>query len=110
MSAPVVSFVLGSYNRRALLRSTIASLRAVGGPGATRSSWWTAGSTDGDVAAYAPEDVLTFHAAQPGLLARAARERRSWGAFMNLGFRAPGRFVCMVFRRRLLVPGSLAAA
>jgi len=112
MSAPVVSFVLGSYNRRALLRATIASLRAEGRGLEHEIIVVDGGSTDGAVGWLARQkDVLTIVQHNRGSWRGRPLERRSWGAFMNLGFRAArGRFVCMVSDDCLLVPGSLAAA
>ncbi|MCK9240978.1 glycosyltransferase [Desulfocurvus sp.] len=109
---PQVSFVLGSYNRRALLRATVASLRAEGRGLDHEIIVVDGGSTDGALRWLTRQkDVLTIVQHNRGSWRGRPLERRGWGAFMNLGFRAArGRFVCMVSDDCLLVPGSLAAA
>ncbi len=110
-SPPAVSVVLGSYNRRALLESTIGSIReeiarcsvaceiiAVDG-----------GSTDGALEwLVRQKDVVTIVQHNRGTWRGKPVERRSWGYFMNLGFKAAtGRFVCMVSDDCIVLPGAI---
>lgn len=109
---PLVSFVLGSYNRRPFLKRTIASVRAEGAGLDHEIIVVDGGSSDGSVRWLTRQkDVLTIVQHNRGAWRGEPVTRRSWGYFMNLGFRAArGRFVCMLSDDSMLVPGSVAAA
>lgn len=108
----VVSVVIGSYNRLNFLKLTIDSVRRE-----LESSQLPheivvvdGGSEDGSVAWLAKQkDVIAVVQHNRGQWRGKGIERRSWGYFMNLGFRiAQGRFVCMLSDDALVVPGAIA--
>lgn len=112
MSTPVISAVLGSYNRARFLRRTIASLRRELAPHPHEIIVVDGGSTDGAIRwLCSQKDVVTIVQHNRGTWRGAPLPRRSWGWFMNLAFKAAhGRYVLMVSDDALLVPGSVDAA
>jgi GT2 family glycosyltransferase len=111
MRHPKVSVVLGSYNRRAFLRTTIESIRDNGYPGPLEILVVDGGSDDGSLSwLLEQKDVVTIVQHNRGTFRGRPIERRSWGYFMNLGFKAAeGTYVLMVSDDCLLVPGAIAA-
>src|SRR5205814_3087641 len=67
------------------------------------------GSTDGSVAWLTSQnDVVTIVQHNRGEFRGQPVRRRSWGYFMNLGFKcAQGRYVLMISDDCLLVPGAI---
>lgn len=87
---PDLSVVLGSLNRRRLLKQTIRNIRENGFRGTMEIIVVDGGSTDGTCEWLARQaDVLTF--IQPNYKVSGPngelRRAHSWGEFMNLGFR-----------------------
>ena len=107
---PVVSVVIGSYNRRKFLERAIDSVRADGAGIAYELVVVDGGSTDGSLAWLVEQkDVVTIVQHNRGEFRGAPIRRRSWGYFMNLGFKsAQGRYVLMISDDCLLVPGAIA--
>lgn len=106
-----ISIVLGSYNRLKFLKLTIASIRkeleilnlfseiiVIDG-----------GSNDGSVKWLTKQkDIVTIIQHNRGTWRNKEIQRRSWGYFMNLGFKiAQGKYICMVSDDCLIVPNSL---
>ena len=56
------------------------------------------GSTDGTIAwLTAQRDIITIVQHNRETVGEASRRKRSWGYFMNLGFKcAEGRYICMI--------------
>lgn len=108
---PTVSVVLGSYNRRPFLRRTIESIRDNGATVPMEIIVVDGGSDDGSVAWLTRQkDVVTIVQHNRGTFRGQPVERRSWGYFMNLGFKAAqGTYVLMVSDDCLLVPGAIDA-
>lgn len=105
--------MLGSLNRRRLLKQALRNVRANGFDGAIEIIVVDGGSTDGTCDWLATQrDVLTFvQPNYPVLQADGSRRRaHSWGEFMNLGFRAASApWILMVSNDLLLCPGAIQA-
>lgn len=110
MKTPVVSFVFGSYNRRSFLKKTLESIRDNGLTFPYEIIAVDGGSTDGSLKYLERQkDVITIIQHNRGVFRGRPIERRSWGYFMNLGFRAAqGKYICMISDDCLLIPGSVA--
>lgn len=109
-TAPAVSVVLGTYNRLPFLRLTLDSIRReLDSVGSGEIIVVDGGSTDGSLKWLTRQkDVVTIIQHNRGTWGGRPIRRRSWGYFMNLGFRcAQGKYVCMVSDDCLLVPGAL---
>lgn len=106
-----ISVVMGSKNRKNLIKATINSIRNNGFNGNIEIIVVDGGSTDGTCDWLAKQkDVFTI--IQPnynvinekGIKVRA----HSWGEFMNIGFKAAhSDFICMVSDDLILAPGCL---
>ena len=108
MDRPEISVVLGSNNRKRLLKLAIQSIRENGITVPYEIIVVDGGSRDGALEWLIKQpDIITIVQHNCG----AQSERRSWGYFMNLVFKcAQGKFVCMISDDCLLVPGSIMAA
>lgn len=108
---PTVSIVIGSYNREKHLKLAINSVRAelqhfrlsaeiivVDG-----------GSTDGSITWLTNQrDIVSIIQHNRGEWQGLPIQRRSWGYFMNLGFKcAQGKYVCMLSDDCLVIPGAI---
>lgn len=104
-----VSFVLGSYNRFPYLQLTIDSIRREAFDLAHEIFVIDGGSDDGSLPwLMQQKDIITIVQHNRGTWADKNIERRSWGYFMNLGFKAAqGDYVCMLSDDSLLVPGAV---
>jgi GT2 family glycosyltransferase len=104
-----LSIVLGSYNRRALIEKTIESVRSNGIDAPYEMIVVDGGSTDGTLEwLVAQKDIITIVQHNRGEFRGKPVERRSWGYFMNLGFKtAEGKYILMVSDDCLLLPGAV---
>lgn len=111
MTMPLLSVVLGSYNRLRFLRLTINSIRQELNrcPFSCEIIVVDGGSDDGTLRwLLQQKDILTIIQHNRGEWRGKAIERRSWGYFMNLGFRcAQGAYICMLSDDCLVVPGAI---
>jgi len=108
---PDISIVMGSKNRKNLIKATIESIRNNGFNGNIEIIVVDGGSTDGTCDWLAKQkDVFTI--VQPnysvvnesGIKVKA----HSWGEFMNIGFKAThSDYICMVSDDLILAPGCL---
>lgn len=108
-SGTIVSVVLGSYQRRAFIELTIESIRKELAHTKHEIIVVDGGSTDGSVEWLgAQKDILFILQHNRGVWNGDQIERRSWGYFMNLGFKcAQGKYVCMLSDDCLVVPGAI---
>lgn len=106
---PTVSVVIGSLNRRWHLERTIESVRGELEPQDREIIVVDGGSEDGSLRwLIEQKDIITVTQHNRGGWEGRALPRRSWGYFMNLGFRlASAPFVCMLSDDCLVVPGAL---
>jgi GT2 family glycosyltransferase len=107
--APLVSVVLGSYNRCELLKHAIESARENAAFVRYEIIVIDGGSTDGSLEwLQAQKDTITIIQHNRGEFNGKALARRSWGYFMNLGFKiAQGKFILMISDDCILLPGSI---
>ena len=105
----IVSIVLGSYNRRAFLKQTLDSIRNNGIEASYEIIVIDGGSTDGSLKyLLRQKDVITIVQHNRGNFRGKPIERRSWGYFMNLGFKsAQGKYILMISDDSLLVPNAV---
>lgn len=107
----VVTVVLGTFNRLRFLKLTIESVRQE----LARCSFSheiivvDGGSTDGTLKWLARQkDIISIIQHNRGEWCDKPVERRSWGYFMNLGFKcAQGKYVCMLSDDCLVVSGAI---
>ena len=106
---PKVSVVLGTLNRRKLLEKCIASVRkeledihgeiiVIDGGSEDRTPAWLVKQ----------QDIITILQHNRYKQDRVSMRRRSWGGFMNMGFRAASAdYVLMISDDCLLLPGAI---
>lgn len=98
MDKPVVSVVLGSYNRKWLLQLCIESIRANGISVPYEIIVVDGGSTDGTLEWLIKQpDIITIVQHNRIVVNGKKTMKRGWGYFMNLGFKtAQGKYICML--------------
>ncbi|GBR75513.1 glycosyl transferase group 2 [Candidatus Termititenax persephonae] len=105
----LVSVVLGSYNRRKFLPRCLDSVRRELADVPHEIIVVDGGSTDGSLSWLVKQkDILTIVQHNRGSWRGRPVRRRSWGYFMNLGFKAAqGKYICMLSDDCLVVPGAV---
>jgi GT2 family glycosyltransferase len=106
---PIVSAVIGSYNRRRFLEVSIETLREESTRVPMEIIVVDGGSPDGSVEWLTKQkDVVTIVQHNRGEWRGKTIRRRSWGYFMNLAFKAAqGKYILMVSDDSLVVPGAV---
>ncbi|MBI9048062.1 MAG: glycosyltransferase [Anaerolineaceae bacterium] len=106
---PEVSILLGSYNRLNFLRSAIKSIRLNNISTPYEIIVIDGGSTDGSLKwLIQQKDIITIIQHNHGSFQGKPLQRRSWGYFMNLGFKAAqGKFICMISDDSVLLPDAI---
>lgn len=109
MTSPIVSVVIGSYNRLPFLQATVETARSELKDTPHELIIVDGGSTDGTVEwLIGQKDIITILQHNRGTWQGKEIERKSWGYFMNLGFKsASGKYVCMLSDDCLVVPGAI---
>lgn len=105
----VVSVVLGSYNRFPFLKIAIKSIRAELINIPYEIIVVDGGSNDGAINWLVKQkDIITIVQYNRGNWKGHSVTRRSWGYYMNLGFKsAQGKYICMVSDDCLIIPGAI---
>jgi GT2 family glycosyltransferase len=111
-ASAVVSIVLGSYNRKPFLLEAVESIRSNGITVPYEIIVIDGGSTDGALEWLCRQsDIVTIVQHNRTSSRGETTKRRSWGYFMNLGFKcAEGQFIVMISDDSLLIPGAVMNA
>lgn len=109
LKKPLVSVVLGSYNRLSFIKLTIQTIRQELHNTAHEIIVIDGGSSDGTMQwLLEQKDIITMVQHNRGTWQGKKIVRRSWGYFMNLGFKgAQGKYVCMLSDDSLVIPGAI---
>jgi glycosyltransferase involved in cell wall biosynthesis len=111
MDKKIISVVLGSKNRKKLLKATIKSIRTNGFNGDIEIIVVDGGSTDGTCNWLAKQkDIFTIIQPNHRITNKEGVKvlAHSWGEFMNLGFKcAHAPYIVMVSDDLILAPGCL---
>ena len=104
-----ISIILGSYNRKRFLKATIESIRKNNIKRDYEIIVIDGGSSDGSIKYLNKQkDIITILQNNHGKWNGKAIERKSWGYFMNLGFKAAsGKYVCMISDDCLLTENAI---
>lgn len=104
-----VSVVLGTYNRIEFLKMTIESIREETKKIQSEIIVIDGGSTDGTIDWLTKQrDIILILQHNRGEWNGLPIEKKSWGYFMNLGFKcASGKYICMLSDDCLIVPNSI---
>jgi GT2 family glycosyltransferase len=108
---PAVSVVLGTYNRRPFLEAAIDSVRASRMTAPYEIIVVDGGSDDGTMEwLIRQRDIVTIiQHNRVAAASGASTRKRSWGYFMNLGFKcAQARTVCLVSDDSVVHPDTIA--
>ena len=109
MSKPIISIVTGTYNRLNFLKLFMDSLRKEMGDFPYETIIIDGGSTDETLNwLIEQKDIILILQHNRGEWLGKQIERKSWGYFMNLGFKcAQGKYICMLSDDCLIVPGAI---
>ena len=105
----IVSVVIGTYNRIDFLKSTIETVRNELDDTPHELIVVDGGSTDGTTQwLIEHKNIISIIQHNRGGWQGKPIERKSWGYFMNLGFRAASaKYICMLSDDCLVIPGAI---
>ena len=105
----LISIVVASYQRKELLQKTIESIRGNQIKNPSEIIVIDGGSDDGTLEwLIQQKDIITIVQHNRGEFNGKTIKRRSWGYFMNLGFKAAqGNFILMLSDDCLLLPDAV---
>ncbi|MFH1644692.1 MAG: glycosyltransferase [bacterium] len=109
MTKPIISVILGSYNRLPFLKLTIESVRKELINIEYETIIIDGGSNDGTLNWLQNQrDIITIIQYNRGTWNSKKIITKSWGYFMNLGFKcAHGKYICMLSDDCLIVPNAI---
>jgi glycosyltransferase involved in cell wall biosynthesis len=111
MGSAGLSVVLGTCNRKPFLKMAVDSIRKElnGSSFPSEIIVIDGGSTDGTLRWLSRQkDIITITQHNRGTWNGKPVHRKSWGFFMNLGFRcAHGKYICMLSDDGLVIPGAI---
>lgn len=112
MSQPIISIVLGSYNRKPFLKKAIRTIRENGITVPFEIIVIDGGSTDGSIPyLVSQKDIITIVQHNSGTWKGNVIEKKSWGYYMNIAFQAShGKYIVMISDDCLIVPDSIMHA
>lgn len=106
---PVISIVLGSYNRKTFLKKTIKTIRENNIDVPFEIIIIDGGSTDGSIQYLTKQkDVITIIQHNNGYWKNNKIEKKPWGYYMNIAMQAShGKYIVMVSDDCLITPNSI---
>jgi GT2 family glycosyltransferase len=112
MSQPTISIVLGSYNRKPFLKKTLKTIRENNITVPFEIIVIDGGSTDGSIAYLTKQkDVISIIQHNNGLWKNKKIEKKSWGYYMNVAFKAcHGKYIVMLSDDCLILQNSIMNA
>jgi glycosyltransferase involved in cell wall biosynthesis len=112
MNRVEISIVIGTYNRKKMLINCIESIRSNGITVPYETIVIDGGSDDGTTAWLSEQqDILTIIHHNRVNQDEHLAMKRSWGYFMNLGFKsAEGKYICMLSDDLYIHPNSIMSA
>lgn len=109
MEYPKISVVIGSYNRRELIKVCIDAVREELKDQKFEIIVVDGGSSDGTVEWLSEQkDIILILQHNRGEWNGKSIERKPWAYFMNLAFKcASGKYICMLSDDSLIIPGAI---